>query len=496
MSVALQPFDTIEVDTCEGRVRGFWRDIPGAVTRSAAFLGIPFAQAPVGSLRFSAPVPMEPWVGVRDVLEYGATAQRGDTGVTLIPEPSVPGESTLNVNVFTPDPSHRTDPMPVLVWIHGGGFISGSPASPWYDGRAFNRDSVVTVSLGYRLGFEGFGAIRGAGSNRGVRDWIAGLEWVQRNISAFGGDPSRVTIAGQSAGGGAVLTLLGMEHAQHLFHSVYCASGAIADVTPERGAEAAEKLAKAVGVEATVEGFSNVEEESLLAAQGEALKLGASDLTAGLPFGPLVDGELIVRPTPESLRMGVGSDKSLVLGATDDEFSMIVQGKEKFLRWLPLALLLRPFKLPAEVRRAYLRANPEVAARGHGAVLGRLITDNMFRTVVVRVARARGEAPTWVYRVAFKSKEHGAAVHCIDVPFLFDCLDGPLVERLTGENPPQELADAIHGAAVAFMREGDPGWTPWSSEPDTDAVFGGADATMEVERGGYGGALPLLEPAR
>ena len=132
----------VEVDTIAGRVRGHWRADPAGP--SAAFLGIPFAEAPIGDLRFAAPVPHAPWEGVRDATAFGATPQRGDPGVTLIPEPSVPGESTLNVNVFTPAPA--TDAaLPVLVYIHGGGYFAGSPASPWYDGAAFNRDGVVTV---------------------------------------------------------------------------------------------------------------------------------------------------------------------------------------------------------------------------------------------------------------------------------------------------------------------------------------------------------------
>ena len=167
------------VSIAPGRVRGFWRGEPGTAGASAAFLGIPFAQAPVGDLRFAAPVPPEPWEGVRDAIEYGATPQRGDKGITLIPEPSIEGESTLNVNVFTPAPgdtddldtgaARPLDPaaalLPVLVYIHGGGYTAGSPASPWYDGRAFNRDGVVTVSVSYRLGFDGFGHIQGAPSN-------------------------------------------------------------------------------------------------------------------------------------------------------------------------------------------------------------------------------------------------------------------------------------------------------------------------------------------
>ena len=192
----------VEVDARAGRVRGAWRDIPGSEARSAAFVGIPFAKPPVGELRFAAPVPVEPWEGVRDALEFGATAQRGHPGVTLIPEPSVPGESTLNVNVFTPVPGEADAALPVLVWIHGGGYFAGSPASPWYDGRSFNRDDVVTVTISYRLGFDGFGWIEDAPSNRGVRDWLLALKWVQENISSFGGDAGRVTIAGQSAGGG------------------------------------------------------------------------------------------------------------------------------------------------------------------------------------------------------------------------------------------------------------------------------------------------------
>jgi para-nitrobenzyl esterase len=158
------------VRTAAGLVRGIQRD------GSAAFLGIPFAQPPVGDLRFAAPAPALSWEGIRDAVAYGATPQRGETGMTLIPEPSIPGEETLNVNVFTPDVDGR---LPVLVWIHGGGFVSGSTASPWYDGASFARDGVVLVTVSYRLGFDGFGDIEGAPSNRGVRDWLAALEWVQ-----------------------------------------------------------------------------------------------------------------------------------------------------------------------------------------------------------------------------------------------------------------------------------------------------------------------------
>lgn len=472
------------VTTAAGPVRGTWR------AGSAAFLGVPFAQPPVGPLRFQAPVPMEPWTDVRDAVEFGATAQRGDPGVTLIPEPSVPGPSTLNVNVFTPTPHMREDPLPVLVWIHGGGYIAGSPASPWYDGRAFNRDGVVTVSLSYRLGFDGFGHIEGAPSNRGVRDWIAGLEWVRDNIAAFGGDPSRVTVAGQSAGGGAVLTLLGMERARGLFHGVYAVSGALGDVVPDTARAYAATLAKHLGVPATLAGFSSVDEQTLLAAQNEAGKLSLSSvgeiLSTGLPLGPMIDGELIVRPTPHSLRDGAGADVPLVLGSADDEFAMAVQGQAKLLRWVPMWLMFRPFSLTAARRKAYLAANPDVVRRGKAAILGRFVSDRLFRTTVVEVARARGAAPTWIYRIAFRSPVFDAAVHCVDVPFFFDCLDGPSLAPLVGEHPPQSLADAVHGAAVSFVATGDPGWP---AGPATNAVF---TTSLATEQRGYASVEPLL----
>jgi para-nitrobenzyl esterase len=483
----------VEVETAQGRVRGAWRPIPGAGGRSAAFLGIPFARSPVGKLRFAAPIPAEPWEGVRDALALGATAQRGDPGPTLIPEPSVPGESTLNVNVYTPDPE-RGAALPVVVWIHGGGYVAGSPASPWYDGMAFNRDGVVLVVISYRLGFDGFGWIDGAPANRAVRDWLLALEWVQENIAGFGGDPGRVTIAGQSAGGGAVLTLLGMPQAQHLFHGVYALSPAIADVATARAEDLTRRIAAGGGVEPTRAGLSTLSEERLFALQKEATELSGAAairfLDEGLGLGPEIDGELITRPTLLSLAAGIGADKPLVVGATDDEFSMVVSGAESRLRWIPLRLILGKVGLRGERRRAYLAANPDVVARGHAAVLGRYVTDRIFKTFVVEAATARGAAPTWVYRYAFVSGALASSVHCIDVPFWFDCLAADKVESLTGAHPPQVLADATHGAAVAFAADGDPGWPAWSAAPGTTRVFDGAASVVAGD--GYASVAPLL----
>ena len=487
------------VTTASGAVRGVWREHDGAA--SAAFLGIPFAQPPVGPLRFAAPVPVEPWEGTRDATTHGPTVHRTDDGMTIIPEPVVPGDSTLNVDVFTPRPD-ASGRLPVLVYIHGGGFTSGTPASSWYDGRAFNRDGVVTVTISYRLGFDGFGAIEGAPTNRGVRDWLAALEWVQQNIAVFGGDPGRVTIAGQSAGGGAVLTLLSMPAAQHLFHSALALSAAIGDVQPDRAAAAAQRLAALAGVAPTRDGFASVPEERLYALQEAAGRPEATGrlapvralLDEGPPWGPLVDGELLPRPTLEGLAAGIGADKPLVLGTTDDEFTGVLDGMKNTLRWLPASVAVSLVLRDRRIRRAYLAANRALRRRGTAAVLGRFVTDRVFRSVVVRAADARRDAtaPTWVYRFSWPSPASGLATHCLDVPFWFDHLDAERVAAVAGSAPPQALADALHGSAVAYLRDGDPGWMPWSTRPGTARVFGGAPGTPDVVTDGYAGARPLV----
>ena len=163
-------------------------------------------------------------------------------------------------------------------------------------------------------------------------------------------------------------------------------------------------------------GLSTVSEDRLLALQKKATQLGPSSMTTmieeGLPLGPVVDGDLIVRPTRESLRAGVGADKPLVLGATDDEFTMVFGGAAaKALRWVPRTVLLNRLGLPKSTRAEYLAANADIVRLGKSRLAGRVLTDRMFRVGVLRVAADRGEAPTWVYRFAWPSGRFGFAEH-------------------------------------------------------------------------------------
>ena len=486
------------VDTPSGQVRGRML-ATGAGTQVARFLGIPFAQAPVGALRFAAPQPVEPWAGVRDALEFGPTAQRGDPGVTLIPEPSIPGEATLNVNVITPAPGDDDAKLPVLVWIHGGGYFAGSPASDWYSSPAFARDGVVTVVISYRLGFDGFGYIPGTANNRGVRDWLCALQWVQSHIASFGGDRGNVTIAGQSAGGGAVLTLLGMRAAEGLFHKVISLSGAVGVVDTARARRLTERLAQDGGIDATLDGFRTLSEERLIELQKKATDISSPKvlntvMEQGLPLGPTIDGELIFESTQASLHGGVGSAIPVWMSTVDDEFAMAFADAPKLLKFVPAGLLLYRMGGSRSARRTWLQANAESRARGTASVLGRYISDKMFKVGLLQVADSRGTSPTWVSRFAWPSPVFGAAVHCLDVPYFFDCLDSTAVEPLAGSAPPQQLADTLHGAALKFIKDCAPGWEQYRAQAPAAMVFNSPASSVRPE--GYASVLPLLQAAR
>ncbi|MGW0536380.1 carboxylesterase/lipase family protein [Streptomyces sp. NPDC003032] len=413
------------VTTTHGPVRGEHR-----ATGGVRFLGIPYAAPPVGALRFAPPVEPMSWAEPLDAVAYGPTAQRRGLGAgATIPEPSIPGDgSILNLNVFTPAPEPAPFPapdataaLPVLVWIHGGSYVAGSPASPWYDGAAFSRDGVVLVSIGYRLGIEGFLHLADAPDNRGVRDWIAALEWVRDNIAAFGGDPAKVTVAGQSAGGGAVQTLLATPTARGLFRAAIAMSASLME-PQERwaGLAVSELFTRRTGVPATAAALRALPDERLLELQDAVNAPGPDRVELpGLLLAPFADGELVPRPVLTELTEGEpGADVPLLLGFTRHEFH---------------------------------------------AYGGQELTDIVFRTPNLKVAEARAarRRPTWLYEFGWTSPAPGSgqgfAFHCLDLPFAFDLLDAEGVTAAAGQSPPQRLADAMHAALVAFVRDLDPG---------------------------------------
>ncbi|HEY3410127.1 MAG TPA: carboxylesterase family protein [Propionicimonas sp.] len=465
------------VRTRAGAVSGVWRG------PSAAFLGIPFAEAPVGELRFAAPVPARPWTDTLDASAPGPTPQRRPFAeVTTIPEPSFPGDATLNLNVFTPAPGGR-DGLPVMVWIHGGGFFAGSPSSPWYDGAAYNHDGVVTVSLSYRLGFDGFGWIDDAPTNRGLRDLISGLEWVRDNIGAFGGDPSRVTIAGQSAGGSAVMALLVSPLAHGLFSQVIAHSAAALSLSITRARVIGHAFAEKAGVEPTRAGWSGLDEASVLDAQARlmappggpaptAVGFVKGALAVGgvaLPFVPLVGDDVLPVAVGEALRNRAGSGVRVLAGTVAHEFTP--QPHPVRLAWSDsdAVQVLTDAGLPRDLSRAYVEAHPELTWTAD--LCGQVVTDLTFRMPLLAWADIRPDR-TWLYDFRWPAPGVGLSIHCLELPFTWDVLDD--AASVAGSDPPRELADELHGAWVRFIARGDPGWPSWDGR--NARVFGADQA--------------------
>ncbi len=458
-------------ETASGRIRG------SIVEDSVAFLGIPYARAPFGVRRFGLPVPAPKWDGTRDGTSYGPTAPQPNRPFTIIPEPVIPGDDCLNLNVFTPDVGSLR--LPVLVWIHGGGFTAGGNPSPWYRGHRFARDGVVVVSIGYRLGVEGFLAVPGAPTNRAVRDWIAALTWVQDNIAAFGGDPDQVTVAGQSAGGVACATLLTAPAARGLFHGAICLSGA---VPPPLGRDAAERLTRAVadevGVEPTLEALAAVEPDRLAAAQEPAEQAVARGTPpAEARFFPMIDDDLVPADPFDVIARGHAEDVPLLLGATGQEADDLAARQAAHFDDARVDERLVRLGLDegqiAAWRSAHAGAEP-------WQILGRALTASMFQARALRLgdAWARARQPTWMYAFEWRAPKYGS-VHCLDVPFVFDVLDAPGVVEIAGKKAPQSLADDLHRAVVRFVGEGDPGWSDYEPEHRRTMVFDESPAVAE-----------------
>ncbi|MEV7892675.1 carboxylesterase/lipase family protein [Streptomyces cyaneofuscatus] len=459
-------------DIVEARARTVRGTVRGAVERGVAvFRGIPYAAAPVGARRFRAPEPPEPWEGVRDALAFGPTAPKRPYAPPLdrlLPDPAVEGEEWLNLNVWTPSTEgaegcERAEGLPVLVWIHGGSLLHGSSAVPVYDGSAFARDGVVLVSVNYRLGVEGFGLFPDAPANRGLLDQLAALEWVRDNIAGFGGDPDRVTVAGESAGAVSIGALLATDRAAGLFRRAVLQSGAPAALTPDAARGTTELIARRLGVPATAAAFAAVDPAALLTAQTEVTS-GGNPLTGRNSFQLVVDGELLTQDPAEALRTGpAAAGIDLLMGTNTEEYRLwfVPGGLTERISRLKLRLALLKFKVPNATARTYRSNRPDATP---GELLGALATDLLLRVPLNRLADARAGAPgsTYVYEFGWPSPvQRLGACHALELGFVFDTLAHPDTVALTGSDAPQELADAMHRAWVEFATTGDPGWPSW-----------------------------------
>jgi para-nitrobenzyl esterase len=452
------------VSTVAGRVSGARAD---GVTR---FLGIPYAAAPVGERRFAPPAPAEHWAGTRNCTAYGATAPQPALHpahanlAPLIGPGWVTGAGDyLNLNVWTPDPG--TSGLPVMVYLHGGGFMLGSGAAPAFDGTAFARGGVVLVTLNYRLGAEGFLALSGGVTNLGLRDQLAALHWVRDNIAAFGGNPDNVTVFGESAGGTSVACLLRSPLSGGLFKRAIVQSGHDEMARAlERTEALTTALAARLGTAPTPAAFRAIAAPTLLRAQGALLRTEPRpDLRDAHGVDPGHGRALFLPTTGDDVlpdAVGVSTTHShgidLLIGTTLEETNLGF-GAEAFAGFdaqQAVAELAATWpEAEALLERHGLRDPASTPARALTAAY----TDLMFRSPSRRTAR-RHPGSSWVYEFTWRAPRYGAA-HGLDVPFVFDTTHA--CRGLLGDDLPAVLTRAMHQTWLDFAMGKRLGWTSW-----------------------------------
>ncbi|MFI0980437.1 carboxylesterase/lipase family protein [Streptomyces sp. NPDC021093] len=467
------------VRTTAGAVRGTVRH------ESHAWLGVPFAQPPVGGLKWRAPRPALPWEGVRGATEYGPAAVQLPRFDPTEPPYEGDSEDCLYLNVFSPaaDDARR----PVLVWIHGGGYVFGTGKD--YDGSVLaERGDVVVVTLNYRLGPWGFLHLAGvdpavADTNVGVRDQVAALEWVRDNIAAFGGDPSRVTLVGESAGGMSVGTLLGVPAVRGLFHGAALLSGSAAEQQDAAtGTAAARAFLARLGIPETEAGrLRDVPVDELRTVAGEFAATGGHDGEQGLAFLPVVDGDLVPDVPLTAVADGAVADVPLLVAYCRDEMAIftLMGDDNPITRSLEAATGEQAW---AELMRRYAELEPEGATAG-GTARRTLLGDAMFAMPSVRVAEAqvRAGGHAWMHRFDHRppmapydilGPTHAADIPCLwsrEPSFDLASLSGRQADGFMDMDEADKAASAaLQEAVLSLVREGRPSLPEGPEWPEYD----------------------------
>ncbi|MHA4813812.1 carboxylesterase/lipase family protein [Streptomyces aculeolatus] len=464
--------------------------VRGQRTRSGErYRALPYAAAPAGAGRFAPPAPHPGWSGVRDGTRPGPTAPQpardfGRLDMTPYFGPGwVPGPEYLTADIHTPaaDGGGR----PVMVFVHGGGFATGSSRAALYDGGAFARDGVVLVTVNYRLGIPGFLDLAGAPANRGLLDVLAALTWVRDTVAAFGGDPGNVTLFGQSAGATLVGALLATPRARGLFHRAVVQSGSgTGAFTPEQAQRVTAAAAAALGVAPTAEAFAPIPDEHLLAALPALAGLDLRTRTAPDPLAGLSPFGLVLPAQPaDSLADGPAAGVDLLIGTNTEEGNLYLVPQGVFDSTTAAdvhALAARVHPDPDSALAAHRTARPDATP---GELCSAVLGEALFAAGTARLAQAHARISggrTHLYSFAHRSTALDGrlgAAHTVELPFVFDTADAPWLHGDTGllgpAPAPPGLAARIHGAWIDFAATGTPGWPPYAPQHPAPETLGG-----------------------
>lgn len=423
-------------------------DLKGQIENGVqVFRGVPYAEPPLGGLRFRAPHPPRPWTGIRDATSFAAAAIQPN-------EPNVPqSEDCLYLNIWAPT---GKGPYPVFLWIHGGGFTGGRASEPLYDGTQFAQAGIVCITVGYRLGVFGFldvskffGPVYTASADNALLDLIAALSWIQTNIAAFGGDPNQVTVAGESAGAKLTDILMGIPDARPLFHQMISESGGAERVWPE---DRAAKVAEGFGAEWTRQTGLSVNE--LLTADPHKIIEVQEHFTKvwpeHFPLRPELTSRLIPNPPLTTIRKGSTRGKRLLIGTNRDESALFIGPQPQAIKAADLGNIPMDQFEPLENRYRDLYPDDTESRRRIRAVTAEEYWIPSLRVADAHV-QAGGEA--YVYRLDFPGTGRfaGLAFHSYDLRFVWNFF---------GSDHPsptyQNLANAMHAAWITFIQGNPP----------------------------------------
>lgn len=494
----------VETTTEYGRERGYYDS-----NSVATFLGMRYAQPTGGANRWKPPVKPGKFAGVHDATQWGdiCSQNTGQQDPSIGPKAS---EDCLNLNIWTP----RVDAgkRPVMVWIHGGGWISGSSQEPLYNGSKFaGHGNVVFVSMNYRLGcfgFLGLGNCSQEGQENykesgclGLLDQVAALQWVHDNISHFGGDPDNVTLFGESAGSMSTCCLMACPKAKGLFQKAIAESGGLNTLRDVAYAGTqANQFMQSAG-QSTIAVMTTLTTQQLLNAQASFL---TNDFEASLRFGPVMDGVTLPENPLNAIAHGDAKDVKLLIGTNLDETRLWGLGADAILAAnLTLISYFSPYvkncagNNAVAITNDYQSRHPELPGIN---IPMRICSDIFFRLPQIRVAerQALHQADTYMYLFTWPSPvktQNGFTLdscHGVEIGFVFDNLDAGSSRALTGDNPPKELAQIMQQTWIAFAWNGNPNnamipyWAPYN---------GGDRQTMMLDYSpGAGGKIPTLIP--